>query len=146
MTSICGRKKFIISWKKNRHSWRLNTSNKVFLNQREAMDFHKLIFKFCKYCNEIGQKHFGPYLKNKVSFTIQSLEWELQEYLFKISSEKSDGTISRKNQENPYFSSLRRNINFPLKINCIEFFQIKNSKPHAKKLWKFSCRDFDKSC
>ena len=29
------------------------------------MDFHKLILDFCKSCNEIGQKHFGPYLKNK---------------------------------------------------------------------------------
>ena len=36
------------------------------------MDFHKLMFKFCKSCNEIGQKHFGSYLKNKV-FLIQSL-------------------------------------------------------------------------
>ena len=48
------------------------------------MDFHKVIFKFCKSCNEIGQKHFGPYLKNKV-FLIQSLEREMQEYLLKIS-------------------------------------------------------------
>ena len=71
--------------KKNRHSWRLNNSNKVFLNQWESVDFHKLILKFCKSCNETGQKHFGPYLKNKV-FLIQSLEWELQECLFKISS------------------------------------------------------------
>ena len=49
------------------------------------MDFHKLIFNFCKSCNEIGQKHFGPYLKNEV-FLTQNVEWEWLEYLFKISS------------------------------------------------------------
>ena len=30
------------------------------------MDFQELIFDFRKSCNEIGQKHFGPYVKNKV--------------------------------------------------------------------------------
>ena len=48
------------------------------------MDFHKVTFKFSKFCNEIGQKHFAPYLKNKV-FLIQSSEREMQEYLLKIS-------------------------------------------------------------
>ena len=56
------------------------------------MDFHKLILDFCKSCNEIGHKHFGPYLKNKV-FLTQGLQWELQELLFKISPKRSDGGI-----------------------------------------------------
>ena len=66
--------------KKNGHSRRLSNSSKAFLNQWESMNFHKLILDFCKSCNEIGQKHFGLYLKNKVFLTL-----ELQELLFKIS-------------------------------------------------------------
>ena len=93
------------------------------------MDFHKHIFKFCKSCNEIGQKYFGPYLENKV-FLIQSLEREMQEYLFKTSFKNQ----MAQNQENPYFGPLCQNINLSLKLNCVKFFQIKNSKPHAKKL------------
>ena len=77
---------FIILGKKNRHSWRLNNSDKVFLNQWESMDFHKMIFNFWKSCNEIGQKHFGPYRKNDFFFLTHNVEWELVEYLFKISS------------------------------------------------------------
>ena len=61
------------------------------------MDFHKLIFKFCKSCNEIGQKHFGPYLKNKV-FLIQSLEREMQEYLLKISYKNQTAHLFGKNK------------------------------------------------
>ena len=46
------------------------------------MDFHERISKFCKSCNEIGQKHFGRILKH--SLLIQSLEWELQDIYLKL--------------------------------------------------------------
>ena len=36
---------FIILWKKNIHSWRLNNSRKAFLNQWESMVFCKLIWQ-----------------------------------------------------------------------------------------------------
>ena len=56
------------------------------------MDIHKLILDFCKSCNEIDQKHFGPHPRNK-GFLTQGLPRELQELLFKISPKRSDGRI-----------------------------------------------------
>ena len=64
------------------------------------MDFHELIFNFCKSCNEIGQKHFALYLRNKV-FLTQSLEWEFHEYLFEISS---------KNQMAQFFEQIKKTL------------------------------------
>ena len=113
--------------KKNRHSSGLSNSSKAFLNQWESMDFHKLILDFCKSCNEIGQKHFGPYIKNKV-FWAEGLNENCKNFYFKISPKKSDGRIFlKKTQENPNFGPLCRNVNLPLKLNCISFCRFKNS-------------------
>ena len=65
------------------------------------MDFHKLTLDFC---NEIGQEHFGLYLKNKV------FRWQ---------------NFLEKKQENPNFGPLCRNVNLPLRLNCISFCRLK---------------------
>ena len=113
MTSICKKKistkvqlihaeqmllkNFIILSKKNSHSWRLNNSNKVFLNQWESIDFHELIFNFYKSCNWSVKSILGRALKTK--FLTQSLEWELQEYLFKINSKDQMAQFSEKTKK-----------------------------------------------
>ena len=88
------------------------------------MDFHKMIFDFCKFCNEIGQKHFVPYLKNKV-FLTQSLQSELQELSFKFSLKNQMAQVFLKNEEISNFGTLYSNLSLFLKLNCISFFRLK---------------------
>ena len=68
----------------------------------------------------------------------QDLQWELQELLFEISPNKSDGKIFWKNQENPNFRPSYRNVNLPLKLNCISICRLKVYRHIPKKFEKSS--------
>ena len=88
--------------------------------------------------NAIIPKACKSYPRNGKSQVYKKLlQWELQELLFEVSPNKSDDKIFWWKQENPNFRPSYRNVNLPLKLNCISICRLK--------IYRHMQKNFEKS-
>ena len=90
------------------------------------MNFHKPLITFYKSCNEIDENHFGLY----------DWEWELEEYLFKISSKSEMAQFFEKAKKTVILTLCAEIQIFPEKWTSLSFSRLKISSHMQKNFEK----------
>ena len=88
---------FIIFWKKNRQSWRLNNLSKILLNQWESMGFHKLKMAYFSWkclCWKNVSQNTPFYTTNWFGVYLMDLERPIIKYMNNICQAQVIGMVS----------------------------------------------------